>query len=190
LDDVSFGNFGSKVLHAANVVAPIFGSLSGWLSAPTGGGRGLDGAPAWIIDRLKGWKIANPLITTGIAITNEAEYHLIADVVAGVTGLIIREVGDGVGISAAASAGSALLKFGSAAAINGAIAAWVYEAKNNPHGAEGGPSSGAGNAYVGGGMLTGSTSLYGGSTTINVDNPQGLAPMYAGSAPKYTMEGA
>jgi hypothetical protein len=185
-EDVSFGNFGSKILHAANVIAPIAGTLSGWLSCPTAGGRGLEGAPAFIMERLKGYKVANPIITTQIALANEDAYHLMADASAAITGLIIKEVGDGVGISQAERAGAALMKFGTAALVNGVIAAWVLEAVNNPHGA-GTVASSSGNQYAMASYNYSGAYTGGGSNPqVKVDNPQGLAPLYAGTAPDYS----
>lgn len=166
---------GSKILHAANVIAPILGAVSGFAGPPMAGGRGVDGAPAWIMERLKGFKIANPVITTEIALGQEDTYHLIADATAAVTGLIIKEVGNAVGSSTAERMGSALMKFGGTALTTGVVGAWVYEAVNNPHGLDGGPVSGQGLAYT----PVSSTK----ASTIQIDNPQGLAAAYPGAAP-------
>jgi hypothetical protein len=140
-------------------------------------GRGLAGAPAWMITRLKGYKIANPIITTEIALAAEDQYHLIGSLVSAATGYGIKEVGQSVAVPAAEKMGGALMKYGVSALVNGVIAAWVWEAVNNPHGKDGGPASGSGQAYVSAPARSGNT--------IDVDNPQGLAPLYSGSAPNY-----
>ena len=177
MSETGFGSLGSKILSAANSIAPIAGAATGWMSAPMAEGRGLAGAPAWMITRLKGYKIANPIITTEIALAAEDQYHLIGSIVSAATGMAVREVGQAIGVSAATRMGSALMKYGASAAINGVIAAWVWEAVNNPHGKDGGPTSGQGGAYV-------SAPARGGNT-IDVDNPQGLAPLYSGQSPVY-----
>ena len=175
MSESSFGSLGSKVLSAANTLAPLLGAAAGWLTAPMADGRGFAGAPAFMIDRLKGWKIANPITTTEKALNFPEAYPIISGAIGALTGLGIKEVGETVGIGPIKSMGSALLKFGSSAALNAIIAAWVWEAKFNPHGEEGGPATGAGNAYK-------STS----PSTIDVDNPQGLAQLYPGQTPDYS----
>src|SRR5512146_3112360 len=96
---VGFGSLGSKILSAANTVAPIAGAASGWLGPAMAEGRGLEGAPAWMMQRLKGYKIANPVITTEIALSHEEQYGLIGAIVSGATGLAVKEVGDAIGVS-------------------------------------------------------------------------------------------
>ena len=171
---VAFGSLGTKVLSAANAIAPVAGAAKGWLGPAMAEGRGLEGAPTWMMERLKGWKIANPVITTEIALSHEEQYGIIGAIVSAATGMAVREVGDAVDIGPVKQMGGALMKFGASAAMNGVIAAWVWEAVNNPHGVTGGPTSGAGGQYI-------SRS----ASTIDVDNPQGLAPLYAGTAPQY-----
>ncbi len=175
---VAIGSLGTRILSAANAIAPVAGAASGWLQAPMTVGGGISGAPNFIIQRLKGFKIANPVITTEIALSHEDQYGIMGAVVSAITGMAIREVGQAVGVGAVSSMGSALAKFGGSKAVNSVIAAWVYEAVNNPHGGvAGGPASGVGGAYVS--APTRSTN------TVDVDNPQGLVPLYSGTAPDY-----
>ncbi len=172
---VEIGSLGTRVMSAVNAIAPLAGTAAGWLSAPMANG-GIEGIPAFMLDRMNGFKIANPIITTQIALGKPAEYPIAAGLTSAVVGFGIKEVGQALGVSLIERAGSAFGKFGAAECLNSFVAAWIYEAKNNPHGAEGGPASGQG-AYV--------SAPTRGTNTIDVDNPQGLAPLYSGSAPDY-----
>lgn len=174
---VEFGSLGSKILTAVNSIAPVAGAASGWFSAPMAA-SGINGAPAFIIDRLSHWKIANPIVTTQIALGLPDSYPIIPGIISAITGMAIKEVGQAVDVGPITQMGNALSKFGASSALNALIAAWVWEAKNNPHAVEGGPSSGAGSAYV-------ASAPTRGANTIDVDNPQGLAPLYSGAAPDY-----
>lgn len=168
-----FGSIGTKVLSAVNSIAPVAGAAAGWLSAPLSGG--LDAAPAFIIDRLTHFKIANPVITTQIALNEgDSKYPIISGIISAITGMAVKEVGDAVDVAPISKMGGALSKYGGSAAINAIIAAWVWEAKNNPHGA--GSSSGTTMSY----------STVKQSNTISVDNPQGLSPLYTGISPDFS----
>jgi hypothetical protein len=113
-----------------NKVAPLFGTYAGWMSAPQGD---LAGKFNWIVQRLKGFKIADPIKTTEIALSKPDSYPIASGVGASILGFGIREVGKAVGIGAVSRMGSAAMKFGGAAAVNGLVAAYIYEAVNNPH---------------------------------------------------------
>jgi len=163
-------NIGSKALGVAGRLATPLGVVNGWMSAPTGGQGfgGLDQVPDFLVDRLSGWKIANPIITTQIALGQPDSYPIMSGLQSALLGWGIELVGDAAGFSAMKRAGSAFKRFGASSATNAMIAAWVYEAKNNPHGIPGGQTAG--------GVVTYSKNPVG----VDVDNPQGLAPMYMG----------
>ena len=177
-------DIGSKALGVASRLAVPMGVASGWLSAPTGGEGfgGLDQIPDFLVDRLSGWKIANPIITTQIALSQPALYPIMDGAKSALLGWGIQLVGDAIGMSFINRAGGALKKFGGAQASNALIAAWVYEAKNNPHG--GGASAGA--TVSRGGVVNrhGRT-----ARGVDVDNPQGLAPMYPGGYTSQSFQG-
>lgn len=137
--ETSFTGLASKVLSITKKVAPFVGAAQAWLTDPVADGRGLEGAPAFIWDRLqrgllKG-KIANPLITTANAIQYHGDkYPIMTGAAAYIGGMIGEEIGSAVGEGKITSFGTILKKYGMSAAINAVISAWVYLAHTNPHG--------------------------------------------------------
>jgi hypothetical protein len=136
----------SKALSAGNKLAPIFGVYQGWMSAPQGD---VSGKINWIVERLKGFKIADPLITTQIALSMPESYPIAKGAGLFVTGQIIKMVGEAVGINPVERMGSIASKAGMSTAVNALVASYIYEAVNNPHGAGAGGSVAAAN-YNGG----------------------------------------
>jgi hypothetical protein len=139
----------------------------GWMSAPQGD---ISGKISWIVDRLKGFKIADPLKTTQIALSQPDAYPIAKGAGLAVSGKIIEMVGEAVGVNAVERMGKIALTGGASTAINALVASYIYEAVNNPGGKPGSTSIGGVVRYSGGG-------------TINVDNPQQLAPTYPGQSP-------
>jgi hypothetical protein len=136
--DATFTGLASKALNIANKIAPFAGAAHAWLGDPMADGRGLALAPQFISEVLQAGilkgKIANPLITTQIALTMPDKYPIMSGALAYLGGMIVDEIGSAVGEGKVSSMGSALKKYGSSAAINSIISAWFYLARLNPHG--------------------------------------------------------
>ena len=152
----------SKALSAAGKVAPFMAVYNAWIGS-------LDGADysakfSSLVGNLKGFKIANPIITTQIALGKPEKYPLGDSVGLAAIGYGIKMVGDGVGNSTVERMGNIVLKYGAAAFTNLLVASYVYEAQNNPHGGGGSGSYGASSVAA----RTPAT------RTIIQDNPQGL----------------
>ena len=160
-----------KALSAGQKLAPFFGMYQGWLSAPEGD---ISGKINWIVERLKGFKIADPLITTQIALSKPEAYPIAKGAGLAVTGKILEMVGEAVGVGAVERMGKIAVTGGASTAVNALVASYVYEAVNNPHGSPGSVSSGGVVKYTTRG-------------TINVDNPQQLAPTYPGPSAEMSM---
>jgi hypothetical protein len=144
------------------------------MSAPKQGGGDISGQINWIVDRIKGFKIADPLKTTEIALANPEGYPIAKGAGLAITGYIISMLGDAANVDAVTRMGKIAQTGGLSTAINALVASYIYEAVNNPSGAPSGMSKGGVVRYTRSGG------------TIDVDNPQGLAPMYPG----HSMDGS
>ena len=144
--EITTPTLASKALSAGKKLAPVFGVYNGWLSAPRQGGGDLSSQINWIVTRLKGFKIADPLITTQIALANPEAYPIASGAGLAVTGTIIKMVGEAIGVSMVESLGDIAVSGGISTAANALVASYIYEAVNNPHGAgsaAGGTAAGA-----------------------------------------------
>ena len=153
------GGFASKALSAASAVAPILGTASAWL-APAGTGD-MSSKLNFYVDALKGFKIADPIKTTTIALGQPDRYPIGQGISLALLGWGIKEVGQAVDKDVISRMGSIALKGGSALAVNALVASYIFEARNNPSGA--GTSGTFGYAP-------------GSKNTIALDNPQVLSP--------------
>jgi len=149
----------SKALSAADAVAPILGTLTAWL-APAGEGD-MSSKLNFYVDALKGFKIADPIKTTQLALAEPDRYPIGQGISLALLGWGIREVGQAIGKGVVSRMGGIALKGGSAIAVNSLVASYIFEARNNPHSAASIGSSGYG---------------AGSKNTIAMDNPQLLAP--------------
>lgn len=108
--------------------------------------------------RLSGFKIADPIKTTQMALGKPDSYPIAQGISLAVIGYGIKQIGEAINGSSFAPSvkglGRMALNGGSALAINSLVASYIYLAKDNPH-----PMGSAG---------------YGAEDrhTIDVDNPQ------------------
>ncbi|GAF76941.1 unnamed protein product [marine sediment metagenome] len=150
----------SKVLSAGNKIAPLLGAAGGWLSAPRAEGGDLAGQFKWIIGRLSKFKIADPVVTTTMALEKPDSYPIAQGVSLGIMGYGVKLLGDALGGSVGVSVkgmGRMAQNGGAALAINSLVASYVYLAQDNPH-PKGGAGYGPGDRH-----------------TIDLDNPQVLS---------------
>jgi len=161
----------SKALSAAGKVSPFLAVYNAWIGP-------LEGADysskfSSLVTNLKGFKIANPIITTEIALSQPAKYPLGDSIGLAAIGYGIKMVGEGVGNDTASRMGNIVMKYGATAFTNLLVSSYVYEARNNPHGA-GGASS-----------VPGTTPAA--QSTILQDNPQGLVSYMPGGVSAYAV---
>lgn len=135
------GKFGSIIKK----IAPFVGAAHAVLGDPVSDGRGLQGAPGFIMERLlenplwhdngSGLHIANPLTTTMLALGWPNKYPIIPGCVAWLTGWLLRYAGKAIDAgrlgTTISSIGGAMEGYGGAAALVSIPAAWIYLAKYN-----------------------------------------------------------
>ena len=125
--------FGDKVLGVVDKFSPVLGTAAGWVTKPLAVGGGAEGAVDYVWDSISHFKIANPLITTKIALTEPDNYPIIHGAIMAIGGMVGEELGESFNSSTVTKGSRAVKKFGAAAFTNSLIAAYVYEAKNNPN---------------------------------------------------------
>lgn len=127
-----------KITSIVSKIAPIVGTVKGLLGDPLAQPDPVQ----FMIERVTAFKIANPIITTQLALQQgEDKYPIISGAVIAAIGFAIKEVAEAVDIPAKGAIknmGSAAIGFGVAASISAVIAAWIWLAPFNPHGAKGG----------------------------------------------------
>ena len=160
---VSTPSLASKVLSGVGKLAPMLGTYQGFMSRPAAEGGGWGNRIAFIMNAAKKFHIADPMITTQLALAQPENYPIASGLGLAVTGYIVKEVGEAVGIPVISSIGNIAKKGGSAAAVSGLAASYFYEAQNNPHGGGGGASQGQ-KAFA--------SAQYNPRPTVAVDNPQ------------------
>jgi len=169
--EITTPTLAGKALSAGQKLAPIFGIYNGWLSAPKQGGGDLSSQINWIVTRLKGFKIADPLITTQIALANPDAYPIASGAGLAVTGTIIKMVGEAIGVNMVERLGNIAVTGGISTAANALVASYVYEAVNNPHGA-----GASGGSYSAGALPTGENAAVGAaprqSFMLTYDDPE------------------
>lgn len=152
----AFGGIASKVLTIGKKIAPIAGAAQAWLADPMADGRGWNGAVPFAIgaiqDGIGKGKIANPLLTTKLALGMPDKYPITTGIAAAIAGIIGEEVGKAVDFGIISSFGTMLKRYGISAALNSVVSAWIYLARWNPHG-----GSGASQGYTTGGSQTETT---------------------------------
>jgi len=151
MENIQTPSIVTKVFSVANKLAPIAGVVHGMLGDPMADGRGIAGAPQFIIDRLAGEKglltghIGNPLITTQIALGFPDRYPIITGIVTGIGGWIGEKIGESVDAGAPGAVikgfGKFMKNYGIAAAATSVVAGWLYLTPFNP--GDGGTSGGA-----------------------------------------------
>ena len=90
------------------------------------------------VEALKGFKIADPIITTGIALSQPDRHPIANGIGLAATGYLINEIGSGLGGGSGSIVkrmGSIAYKGGVSLAVNSLVASYIFEARNNPHGA-------------------------------------------------------
>ena len=107
-----------------------------WTS-PAGAGD-LSSKMGFYVEALKGFKIADPIKTTTIALGAPDRYPIANGIGLAATGYLIKMVGDGLGNDGAGSIvrrlGGIAYKGGASLAVNSLVASYIFEARNNPHG--------------------------------------------------------
>lgn len=134
--DVQASGLSGKALSAANKIAPALTAYMAW-TQPAGTGD-LASKMNFYVEALKGFKIANPVITTQIALSQPDRYPIATGIELAALGYLIDMVGEGLG----GGAGSILSRMGNipkkgglSLAVNSLVASYIFEARNNPHGA-------------------------------------------------------
>lgn len=153
------GSILTKVLGIGSKIAPFAGAAHAWLADPVQN-NGFAGAAEFVWDRIQRnplwhpangvYHIANPLITTSMALGMPDRYPILPGIASAIMGYIMKAVGksidSGVIGTSVNQAGNIMLKYGTSAALNGVAAAWVYLAPFNDSGA-GGPAQTSGSGY-------------------------------------------
>ena len=134
--EIQAGGLSGKALSAANKLAPALGAWMAW-TQPAGTGD-LASKMNFYVEALKGFKIANPVITTQIALGQPDRYPIATGIELAAIGYLIDMVGEGLG----GGAGSIISRManvpkkgGLSLAVNSLVASYIFEARNNPHGA-------------------------------------------------------
>ena len=136
LVEIQATGLASKAITAANKIAPAWGTWVAW-TAPAGEGD-LANKMNFYVEALKGFKIADPIKTTTIAFAQPDRYPIAGGISLAATGYLIDLVGEGVGGgsgSLISRMGKIAIKGGAALAVNSIVASYIFEARNNPHGA-------------------------------------------------------
>jgi hypothetical protein len=162
----------SKALTAAGKVGPFLAVYNAWIGPLNG--TSMSEKFSSLVQNLKNFKIANPIITTELALANPDKYPIGEAVGLAGIGYGIKLVGDGVGNSTVERMGGIVMKYGAAAFTNLLVSSYVYEAQNNPH--SGGAS---------GGSVPGRTPAV--QSTIIRDNPQGMQHYFPGGNAYYAV---
>ena len=163
----------SKALKAGNKVAGPLGAYVAW-TAPAGAGD-ISSKMTFYMDALKGFKIANPIITTQLALADPDRYPIAQGLGLYVTGTVIEMIGDSLDTSVIKRMGGIAKKGGASTAINSLVASYIFEARNNPHSS--GTSTGR--------SVAGRTPAA--QSTIIRDNPQGLQRYMPGGNAYYAV---
>jgi hypothetical protein len=142
MDSIQTPSVVTKIFSVANKLAPIAGVVHGMLGDPMADGRGIAGAPQFIIDRLAGEKglltghIGNPLVTTQIALGFPDRYPIVTGIVSAIGGWIGEKIGDSVDAGAPGAVikgfGKFMKNYGIAAAATSVVAGWLYLTPFNP----------------------------------------------------------
>lgn len=123
--------FGSRLLNAADRIAPTAGTVTGIIKPfMAKGGGSIEGAVGVIGSTITGFKFANPLSTTMSALRQPAVYPILDGVKSWLGGLIASEIGDQIGGDMGQvlqKGGSAAMKFGTAAASTSLILSYALE---------------------------------------------------------------
>ena len=168
----------SKALSAGNKVAGPLGAYVAW-TAPAGTGD-ISSKMNFYMDAIKGFKIANPVVTTQLALADSDRYPIAQGLGLYVTGSIIEMIGDSLGTGVIKRMGGIAKKGGASTAINSLVASYIFEARNNPH------SAGlAGGTRSTGRSVAGRTPAA--QSTIIRDNPQGMQNYMTGGNAYYAV---
>ena len=120
----------TKITSVVSTIAPAMGVFKGFMSDPMSDGRGIGGSIQFIMNALTNFKIANPIITTQIALNaGEDKYPIVTGIAAAIAGYGIKEIASVIDIpgkQAIKNMGNAALKLGTSMAISSVIAAWIW----------------------------------------------------------------
>jgi hypothetical protein len=148
----SFTSPASKILSIGKKLAPLAGIAHAFLGDPMGDGRGIEGAPSFMMQRLVNdpnsllhGHIGNPLITTQIALAFPDKYPIFTGAAAAITGYLMEAIGGkvdgsgamGQGANIIGGFGTILKRYGVSAALGSIVSAWLYLTPFNPHGTPG-----------------------------------------------------
>jgi hypothetical protein len=150
MDSIQTPTVVTKILSVANKLAPIAGVAHGFLAEPMADGRGFGGIAEYINNRvimgvdgpglLQG-HIANPLITTQMAIGAPDRYPIMHGIITGAIGWLGEKIGKSVDAGMPGELisgfGKFMKRYGFAATASSVVAAWIYLAPYNPTGATG-----------------------------------------------------
>jgi hypothetical protein len=149
---MSFTSPASKILSIAKKLAPLAGVAHAFLGDPMADGRGIEGAPAFIMGQVvTGEKsllhghIGNPLTTTLIALKYPDKYPIFSGAAAAITGYFMEQIGSkadgsggiGQGANIISGFGTILKRYGVAASLGSIVSAWLYLTPYNPTGSPG-----------------------------------------------------
>ena len=129
-----------KIVSTLEARADLLGALYGILADPFGGGRGLLGAPEFMMDRISKWKLVSPGEVFRLVLSWPAAYPLVPGITAAVGGYIIREVAGELDPKIM-RLGNFIKKFGVSTAISSIIAGFLWLPAILPDGSSSSPSS-------------------------------------------------
>ena len=114
-----------KIVSALEARADILGMLYGFLADPLGGGRGLAGAPGFMIDRISRWAPVHPGDVLRLVISWPHVYPFTPGITAAIGGYILREVAGELDPKIM-RLGNFLKKFGVSTAVSSIIAGFLW----------------------------------------------------------------
>jgi len=136
---MNVGGIVSKLTAKADTLAMIYGIMSD----PIANGRGIGGAPAWMIDRITKWHIPDPAILVNLVINNPPYYNNVKNAI------MLYIAGEGLNAIGQSKYGNVAKKVAEGLAKGTAAAALLWLPALNPHGASssGGSPSNSGYGY-------------------------------------------
>ena len=118
--------FIDKILNVVDEKADLIGGALGFVSDPIGGGRGLSTeAFNFMMTRLKGWKLTNPMDVIQTMFANPESYPLMNSVSAAAGGWFLSEIGSVIDPKVS-KVGRAIKKIGVSSALGMFIGANLW----------------------------------------------------------------
>jgi len=122
---LNVGGIVSKLTAKADTLAMIYGIMSD----PIANGRGIGGAPAWMIDRITKWHIPDPAILVNLVINNPPYMNNVKNAI------MLYIAGEGLNAIGQSKYGNVAKKVAEGLAKGTAAAALLWLPALNPTGA-------------------------------------------------------